>query len=138
MALLESVLDHGPTHTVCSVDCAESGLFQEADGSVPAWLAIEYMAQCIGAHVGLEKHARSEGTKVGFFVGSRRTVFHVDSVEPDEHVRVRVDALRRGGGLLVFACRVEREADGVVLAEGQVSVFEPRDPEAFVRGAQPS
>jgi predicted hotdog family 3-hydroxylacyl-ACP dehydratase len=137
MALLGSVLDHGPTHTVCSVDCAESELFRGSDGSVPAWLAIEYMAQCIGAHVGLEKHARGEGPNVGFFVGSRCIVLHADHFAPGERVRVRADALRRGGGLVVFACRVEREADAAVLAEGQLSVFEPRNPQARFGGPQP-
>lgn len=133
MALLGSVLDHGPTHTVCSVDCAESELFRESDGSVPAWLAIEYMAQCIGAHVGLEKHARGEGPNVGFFVGSRRIALHADRFAPGERLRVRADALRRGGALVVFACRVEREADATVLAEGQLSVFERRKPDARPR-----
>ena len=137
MALVGAVLDHGPTHTVCAVDCAESVLFREADGSVPAWLAIEYMAQCIGVHAGLEKHARGAGPNLGFFVGSRRTVFHADRFVPGEQLRVRADAVRRGGGLVVFACRVEREADAALLAEGLVSVFEPRDPQSFLVGPQP-
>jgi predicted hotdog family 3-hydroxylacyl-ACP dehydratase len=136
MALLGSVLDHGPTHTVCAVDCAESELFRESDGSVPAWLAIEYMAQCIGVHAGLEKHARGVGPNLGFFVGSRRVVLHADRFAPSERLRVRADAVRKGGSLVIFACRVEREADAAVLAEGQVSVFEPRNPEAFFTGPQ--
>jgi predicted hotdog family 3-hydroxylacyl-ACP dehydratase len=128
MALLGSVLDHGPTHTVCSVDCAESELFRESDGRVPAWLALEYMAQCIGVHVGLEKHARGAGPNLGFFVGARHIVLQADHFAPSERLRVRADAVRRGGGLVIFACRVEREADTAVLAEGQVSVFERRNP----------
>jgi predicted hotdog family 3-hydroxylacyl-ACP dehydratase len=132
MALLGPVLDHSPSHTVCSVDCGESDLFREADGSIPAWLAIEYMAQCIGVHEGLEKHARSEGPNVGFFVGSRRVVLHADRFAPGERLRVRAEAIRRGGGLFIFACRVEREAEASVLAEGQISVFEPRNPKAIV------
>ena len=134
MSLLGSVLEHGPTHTVCSVDCAESELFRESDGSVPAWLAIEYMAQCIGVHDGLEKHARGARPGLGFFVGSPRIVLHADRFAPGERLHVRADAVRKGGGLVIFACRVEREADAAVLAEGQVSVFEPRHPEAFFSG----
>ncbi|HME73203.1 MAG TPA: hypothetical protein VKM54_25540 [Myxococcota bacterium] len=136
MALVGAVLEHGPTHTVCSVDCAESELFRESDGSVPAWLAIEYMAQCIGVHAGLEKHARGDGPNLGFFVGSRRTVLHADRFPPGERLRVRADAVRRGGGLVVFTCRVEREADAALLAEGLVSVFEPRNPQSLFMGPQ--
>jgi len=40
---------------------------------------------------------------------------------------VRVDALRQGGALVVFSCRVDREGDAALLAEGVLSVFEPRD-----------
>ncbi len=137
MALLGPVLDHGPTHTVCSVDPAESELFRESDGRVPAWLAIEYMAQCIGVHVGLEKRARGEGPNVGFFVGSRCITLHADRFEPGERLRVRADAIRLRGALVVFACRVEREADAAVVAEGQVSLFEPRDPRALFESPQP-
>ena len=137
MVLLGSVLDHGPTHTVCSVDTAESELFCESDGRIPAWLAIEYMAQCIGVHVGLEKQARGEGPNVGFFVGSRRIALHADRFEPGERLRVRADALRTGGAFVVFACRVEREADAFLVAEGPVNVFEPRDPQALFANLEP-
>jgi len=136
MALLGAVLDHSPNQTVCSVDCAESELFREPDGSIPAWLAIEYMAQCIGVHEGLEKHARGEGPSVGFFAGARRIILHADRFAPGERLRVRAEAIRRGGGLFVFACRVEREAEAFVLVEGQISVFKPRNPQAFVGGRE--
>ena len=128
MALLGAVLDHSSTHTVCSVECAESELFRQYDGSIPIWLTIEYMAQCIGVHVNLEKHARGEGSSLGFFVGTRRTQLYADCLAPDERLRVRADAVRQGGALVVFSCRVEREGDPALLAEGVLSVFEPRDP----------
>jgi predicted hotdog family 3-hydroxylacyl-ACP dehydratase len=128
MALLGAVLDHGPTHTICSVECSESELFRQSDGSIPTWLALEYMAQCIGVHANLEKHARGEGPSIGFFVGTRRTLLHADRFAPDERLRVRADAIRQGGALVVFACRVEREADHAMVAEGVLNVFEPRNP----------
>jgi predicted hotdog family 3-hydroxylacyl-ACP dehydratase len=131
MALLGAVLDHGPTHTTCSVECAQSELFRQSNATIPAWLALEYMAQCIGVHANLEKHLRGEGPALGFFVGTRRTLLHADSFAPDERLRVRADAIRQGGTLVVFACRVERESDRALLAEGVVNVFEPRDPERF-------
>ena len=137
MALLGAVLDHSPTHTVCSVECAESELFRQSDGSIPIWLTIEYMAQFIGVHANLEKHARGEGPGLGFFVGTRRSLLHADRLAPDERLRVRADAIRQGGTLVVFSCRVEREADRTLLAEGTVNVFEPRDPESFLPHPEP-
>jgi predicted hotdog family 3-hydroxylacyl-ACP dehydratase len=128
MALLGAVLDHSPTHTVCSVECAGSELFRQSDGSIPIWLTIEYMAQCIGVHVNLEKRARGEGPSLGFFVGTRRTVLYAACLAPDERLRVRTDAVRQGGALVVFSCRVEREGDAALLAEGVLSVFKSRDP----------
>jgi predicted hotdog family 3-hydroxylacyl-ACP dehydratase len=137
MALLGAVLDHGPTHTICSVECAQSELFRQPDGTIPAWLALEYMAQCIGVHANLEKHLRGGGQALGFFVGTRRTLLHADRFAPDERLRVRADAIRQGGTLVVFSCRVEREADRTLLAEGTVNVFEPRDPESFLPHPEP-
>jgi predicted hotdog family 3-hydroxylacyl-ACP dehydratase len=127
MSLVRDVLEHGPGHTVCAVDPAGSDLFRSPDGSIPAWLSLEFMAQCIAAHGGLDARERGEPPSVGFFVGTRRIALHADRFLPGEVLRVRAEQLRRSGGLLSFACSVTRDADGVVLAEGHLNVFLPKD-----------
>ncbi|MEN8162435.1 MAG: hypothetical protein ABFS41_20350, partial [Myxococcota bacterium] len=63
MRLLDRVEAHDGAVTRCRVHPAASGLFQGADGSVPAWVGIEYMAQCAAAHGGLLGHARGEAPR---------------------------------------------------------------------------
>ncbi len=135
MSLVRDVVERGPDHTVCVVDPAGSDLFRSPDGSIPAWLSLEYMAQCIAALGGLDGRERGEPPSVGFFVGTRRIVLHADRFLPGEVLRVRAERLRRSGGLLSFACSVARDADGAVLAEGHLNVFLPKDLAAL--GAEP-
>ena len=127
MSLVRDVVEHGPDYTICAVDPAGSDLFRQADGSIPAWLSLEYMAQCIAAHGGLDARGRGDPPAVGFFVGTRRIVLHADRFLPGEVLRVRAEKLRRSGGLLSFACSVVRDTDGAVLAEGHLNVFLPKE-----------
>ena len=50
MLLLEAVLEHSPEHAVCSVKPTASELFQDAAGRVPAWVGLEYLAQCMAVY----------------------------------------------------------------------------------------
>ena len=47
------------------VDPADSVLLADADGGVPAWVGIEYMAQCIAVHSGLLSRAAGEPRRPG-------------------------------------------------------------------------
>ena len=57
MVMLDEVLTHGEQATTCHVAIAARGLFREPDGSVPVWIGVEYMAQCIAVHAGLGQRA---------------------------------------------------------------------------------
>ena len=50
MVLLARVVAHDEKETRCQVDIRSQRHFRREDGSVPAWVGIEYMAQCIAAH----------------------------------------------------------------------------------------
>jgi len=123
MRLLERVLAHAPDGTRCAVRTEDAPLFQDADGGVPAWLAIEWMAQCVAAHGGLLGRSRGEPPRVGFLVGARALELRVARFEPGDALVVEARPRRSTAGLFDFACRVERAADGAVLAEGRVQCF---------------
>lgn len=122
MRLLERVESHDGERTVCRVLPASSTLFQDAAGEVPAWVAIEYMAQCAAAHGGLVARARGEAPRPGLFVGSRRLVFRCAGFAPD--VALTVTARQAGGRAdgFAFDCTVEDPAGGPPLAEGRLNV----------------
>ena len=125
MRLLERVLAHDGERTRCEVLPSRSALFQ-LDGRIPAWVAIEYMAQCAAADGMLRLRARGEAPQPALFVGSRRIAFRCASFEPGQRlvVSARHSAGRRE--LLAFDCAVEDPNGGAPLVEGRVNVLPMR------------
>jgi predicted hotdog family 3-hydroxylacyl-ACP dehydratase len=134
MRLLSAVLEHGPGHTTCSADVAASALFRLPDGSVPAWLGLEYMAQCAAVHGGLELRARGQSPRPGLFLGSRRVALHVDRFAPGARLRITARHHRGETGLVAFDCRVQAAETDRTLAEGRLNVYVFRDWAALEEG----
>lgn len=129
MRLLDRVLAHAADETVCEVDVGAQTLFRRADGTLPAWVAVEYMAQCVAAHAGLVALA-SGGPKpeLGLFLGSRRVHVRREHFEPDQRLRVRARPVAHSSqGLHAFDCVVEDLSGGPALVEARVNVHVPRD-----------
>ena len=121
--LLERVLAHDAEGTRCAVNPAQSALFRDANGRVPAWVALEYMAQCAAADGSLRRRARGEALEPALLVGSRRVAFrctHFDAAQRLE-VTARHAAGRRE--LLAFDCAVFDARGGEPLAEGRLNVL---------------
>ncbi len=125
MALLGHVLEHGPEHTRCSVPIAKSELFCDDSGRVPAWVALEYMAQCAAVHGGLEARARGEAPRPGFLVGSRRLVFRADTFSGEQTLEVSARPVTQSGNFLVFDCALLASGCSEPLAEGRLNVYLP-------------
>src|SRR5688572_17623989 len=92
--LLRRVVAHDAASTTCEVDPAASELWKNADGSVPATVALEYMAQTIAAHGGLSDRESGREARPGFFLGSRRLEFRIRRFEPGELLEVTARHLR--------------------------------------------
>ena len=122
MRLLDRVEEHDGEHTICRVLPSASTLFQDGDGRVPAWVGIEYMAQCAAAHGGLLARVHGARARPGLFVGSRRLVFRCDGFAPDVALRVRARHAAGHGRTLAFDCAVEDPAGGPPLVEGRLNV----------------
>jgi predicted hotdog family 3-hydroxylacyl-ACP dehydratase len=123
MLLVGPVLDHRPEFTRCRVEVARSALFAGASGRVPAWVALEWMAQCVAAHGGLVGHALGLPIRPGLFLGTRGVRLHADDFAADDTLEVCARHLRGELGLVSFACRLERPGEPEPLAEGNLSVY---------------
>ena len=130
MRLLSHVVEHRAERTVCAVDVAQSDLFHDADGGVPAWVGLEYMAQCVAAHSGLVTRHRGGPPQRGLFLGTRSTEFFVDRFEPGQTLRVSSTHLRGEQTLVWFDCSIEDAKQGALLARGRLSVYAMRSQEA--------
>ena len=123
MCLLARVLEHTHDRTLCEVDPADSRLLANPDGSVPVWVALEYMAQCIAVHGGLAALARGEAPRPGLLLGSRRIHFAARELAPGEKLRVTAEHHRGEIGLAAFDCAVFAEADEDPLVRGRLNVY---------------
>ncbi len=121
MLLVRRVLSHSPERTVCSVLVADSELFRAADGRVPAYVGLEYMAQCIAAHGGLLARALGRAPSPGLLVGAKQLGLHREWLAADESLEVSARLLGRAGALASFAC--ELRAGDELVAEGTLSVY---------------
>ena len=121
MLLVRSVLAHSPERTVCSVLVADSELFRAADGRVPAYVALEYMAQCIAAHGGLAARALGAAPSPGLLVGAKQLALHREWLATDESLEVSARLLGRAGALASFRC--ELRAGEELVADGTLSVY---------------
>jgi predicted hotdog family 3-hydroxylacyl-ACP dehydratase len=124
--LLRRVVAHDAGATTCEVDPADSVLWRNADGSVPAPVALEYMAQTIAAHGGLSDRESGRGARPGFFLGSRRVDFRAARFEPGELLEVSVRHLRGSAGMLAFDCAVRRAggaSDSEPMVSGVLTVY---------------
>ena len=123
MCLLDRVLEHAPGCTVCAVDPGRSALLAAPDGSVPVWVGLEYMAQCIAAHGGLIALARGESQLPGVLLGSRRVSFGVERFEIGRELRVSARHHRGERGLVAFDCDVRDLDGGPPLVHGRLNVY---------------
>jgi predicted hotdog family 3-hydroxylacyl-ACP dehydratase len=122
MRLLERVLAHDGERTRCEVLPSRSALFQ-LGGRIPAWVAIEYMAQCAAADGSLRLRARGEAPRPALFVGSRRITFRCTGFEPAQRLVVVARHAAGRRDLLAFDCEVADPAGGAPLAEGRLNVL---------------
>ena len=102
---------------------AQSALFRRADGRVPAWVALEWMAQCVAAHGGLVARALGEPVRPGLFLGTRGVRLRADDFGAEEVLEVRARHLRGELGLVAFACSLVRSGEAEAVAEGNLSVY---------------
>ena len=121
MRLLARVLAHAPARTLVALDPAASDLFRAPDGSVPAWLALEWMAQCAAVHGGLVARAEGRAPVPGMLVGAKRIELARARFDAGEALEVEARHAGGAGGLASFEC--ELRAEGERVARGTLSVF---------------
>ena len=135
MVLLSRILEHSEQHTVCAVDIRADALFVEPAGTVPAWIGLEYMAQCVAAHAGLRARARGEPVRTGFLIGSRRIDVRTSSFRVGQTLTVVATHTWGEQEAAAFACTLLDADSRTILVEGTLSVFRPRTLDGLLDGA---
>jgi predicted hotdog family 3-hydroxylacyl-ACP dehydratase len=128
--LLDRVTRHDALGTTAIVVVGNQRWLTRPDGSAAPWLAVEYMAQCIGAHEGLLALAQGREIEVGFLVrvaGLRVRVPQFDATDVLE-VRTRRTRGRPGLRALSHSCSIHHWKSEATppLAEGRLMLVIPR------------
>jgi len=129
MILLDDVIAHDSIEgTRCLIDLGKQTWLKGRDSTIPAWVALEYMAQCIAAHEGHRAWRDGRKLELGLFVGARRVHFYRPRFAGSGALEVSARYLRGRPalGALSYACEIRGELDrgegGEVWVEGTLNV----------------
>jgi predicted hotdog family 3-hydroxylacyl-ACP dehydratase len=129
MILLDAAIEADEERIVCTRTIRPGGLFNDADGHLPAWCGVELMAQCVAAWAGWQARRELRPIRLGFLLGTRHYRCDVDAFpRGSELVIEAVRSFHDDNGMAMFLCRIE--ATGVH-AEARLTVFSPPDSDAF-------
>ncbi|MCO8310435.1 hotdog family protein [Pseudomonas mandelii] len=123
MILIEQILsfDEDQIHTRLIVK--PGGLFNRPDGSLPAWVGIELMAQSVAAYAGCHARQKGNAVELGFLLGTRKFECNVEHFPAGTELTIHgIRSLEDDNGMGVFECHLT--APGIH-ATARLNVFRP-------------
>ena len=123
MLFLDRLVDIGAEHACCEWLMRRDFEFGVAGLGVPAYMGIEFMAQCVAVHAGARARVRGFVPPLGFLLGTRHYTCAVPYFEPGVIYQAACEELVRDSqGMGSFSCRIS--AGDEVLAEANLAVLE--------------
>ena len=123
MILIDRVLgfDEEQIHTQLTVK--PDGLFNHPDGSLPAWVGIELMAQSVAAFAGCHARRRGNPVELGFLLGTRKFECNVEHFPAGTELTIHgIRYLEDDNGMGVFECHIHGAG---IHASARLNVFRP-------------
>ncbi|OBY93023.1 3-hydroxylacyl-ACP dehydratase [Pseudomonas sp. AU11447] len=135
MILIDEVLDFGEEDIRTRLTVRPGGLFNEADGSLPAWVGVELMAQSIAAYAGCQARVRGEPVELGFLLGTRQYQCDVASFPAGSEITIHaIRTLQDDNGMGVFECHLEGPG---IKALARLTVFRPPEVASYLQEPSP-
>ncbi|MNG09287.1 hypothetical protein D3C84_927030 [compost metagenome] len=111
------------------------GLFNRADGSLPAWVGIELMAQSVAAYAGCRARQQGRPVELGFLLGTRKFECNVEHFPAGAHLRIHaLRSLEDDNGMGVFECHLRGPG---IHAMARLNVFRPPQVASYLAEAGP-
>lgn len=142
MVLLDEVTAYDADSLSALASIGAGHALLQDDGTVPAWMAMEIMAQCVAAWEGCHAHNRGEPVRLGFLLGTRKLQLHADALPVGCQLAASAQqSIRDNNGFAVFDCRLTvlsapagwpLPPQGLV-AEAALNVFSPPDLQAYLQ-----
>lgn len=130
MALVERIVSHDARRVVGESTVRADNPFVDEAG-LPAWVGVEYMAQTVAAHAGLQAAADGRAPRRGVLIGTRRMHWDRPAYPVGTCLRLHAEHVAGGDtGLLSFDCEIR--IDEAVVSQCRINVFQPDDAEQFL------
>ncbi|EIK96905.1 hypothetical protein PMM47T1_09606 [Pseudomonas sp. M47T1] len=123
MILIDHVesFDEDNIHTHVSVRAG--GLFSREDGSLPAWVGVELMAQTVAAYAGCRARQNGQPVELGFLLGSRKYECNVEHFPLGSTLHIHaLRSLEDESGMGVFECHLSGPG---IQASARLNVYRP-------------
>ncbi|MGE8496640.1 MAG: hotdog family protein [Pseudomonas sp.] len=131
MILIDQVLRFGDDDVETSLIVRPGGLFSQADGSLPAWVGIELMAQSVAAFAGCQARQAGLPVELGFLLGTRNFQCDVDRFPAGTLLHIKaLRSLQDDNGMGVFECHLDGPG---IHAEARLNVFRPPQIAAYIQ-----
>ncbi|WP_194789560.1 hotdog family protein [Pseudomonas sp. UFMG81] len=135
MILIDQVdsCDDEQIHTRATVRAG--GLFNRADGSLPAWLGLELMAQSVAAYAGCRARRLGQPVEMGFLLGTRKFECAVDHFPVGAELTIHAQrSLEDDNGMGVFECHLRGPG---IHATARLNVYRPPQAASYLAEAGP-
>lgn len=109
MVVLDRILDCRDDRVVAGAAVKPSSLFLNAEGVVPPWIGLEYMAQAVAAWAGIEAKQGGRAVEVGYLIATRSYEATGQGFALGDRLEVTAKRIRHEGPLAVFECTIESE-----------------------------
>ena len=130
MILIDQVLafDQEQIHTRLTVRAG--GLFNREDGSLPAWVGVELMAQSVAAYAGCRARVQGDPVELGFLLGTRKFECNVEHFPLGAQLHIHaLRSLEDDNGMGVFECHLTGPG---IRASARLNVFRPPQAENYL------
>ncbi|MEH6350745.1 hotdog family protein [Pseudomonas sp. 3JA] len=123
MILIDRILSFDDEQIQTHATVKPGGLFSRDDGTLPAWVGIELMAQSVAAFAGCHARQRGDAVELGFLLGTRKFECNVECFPVGVELTIHgVRSLEDDNGMGVFECHIH--APGIH-ASARLNVFRP-------------
>jgi predicted hotdog family 3-hydroxylacyl-ACP dehydratase len=122
MVLIDRIMAFDEDSLTAELAVRGDGLLGGDSRSVPAWAGIEYMAQAIGAYVGICARLAGEPIKLGYLLGTRRYEGNVSAIPVGSLLTVVIKKIIQDDQLGVFDCKIFGEN---IEIHANLNVFQP-------------
>jgi predicted hotdog family 3-hydroxylacyl-ACP dehydratase len=117
MLLLDEVISISESSAECAWTVNAQSRWHLADHGVPAWIGIEYMAQCIAVMAGARARALGLPPPLGFLLGTREYRCDIPWFLPGQQFTVQcTELVVDDNGLGAYRCEICSQGQAIALA----------------------